>query len=119
MTDNFELPPGAKRIETSGTFVKWDNKGDRVTGVVLRLELSKKYGGENYVAVMRGDDGKKIAVSAPLKLREAIQDNALIGKRVCIIYSADTPTKGGRVKEFIVGELPAVGHAEDDDDLPY
>ena len=115
---NTGLPEGARPIETKGTFVKWGKRGDRVQGTILRMELSKKYEGDNYVLTMRTDDGKKIAVSAPLKLREAVEDNDLIRKRVVIIYADDTATKGGTVKEFKIGELPPLEHKEDDD-LPY
>jgi hypothetical protein len=106
-----DLPEGAQPIETKGTFQKWDKRGQRVQGTLLRMELSKKYEGENYVLTLRDDDGKKIAVSAPLKLREAVEDNELIGKRVVIIYSDDTPSKGGTVKEFKIGILPPIGDA--------
>ncbi len=105
------LPDDAVPIETKGTFIKWANRGDRVQGTVLRLELSKKYEGENWIAILRGDDGAKLAVSAPLKLKEAIEDHGLIGKRVVIVYADDTPAKGGTVKEFKLGMLPPLGDA--------
>lgn len=113
MSKNTDLPKDAVEIDTSSTFFKWETPGDRVTGTVLRLELSKKYGEGNYILLMRDDDGKRIAVSAPLKVREAVQDNDLIGERIVIVYAGDTATKGGNVKEFKIGKLAPLGDARE------
>lgn len=116
--DDFKLPEGASEIATGGEFKKWEKPGDSITGKILKLELSKKYRGENYIAILRTDDGKRVAVSAPLKLRLAIEENELAGKRVAIIYVGETPTKGDKaVSEFKIGVLPA--QQDDEEDLPY
>ena len=106
MPREFKLPEGAEEIPTGGRFMKWENVGDSITGVVLRMELSKKYAGENFIAVFRTDGGERVAVSAPLQLRRAIEDYDLVGRRIHVIYIGDTESKGGTVKEFKVGALP-------------
>lgn len=121
-SDKSGLPPfptGGKEIPTQGTFIKWEKIGDMVQGVALRLELSKKYAGENFVLTLRTDDGKRIAVAAPLKLRQAVEDFKLIGKRIAVMYVGDTPSKGGTIKEFRVAELPKLTTDEEDDDVPF
>lgn len=106
MAEDFDLPEGAEAVDMASTFVKWEKLGDRVIGTALRLEQSKKYGKDGFVLVMLGDDGKRFAVSAPLKLVGAVQDHNLLGHRLCIIFSDRTKTEKGEIKEFKIGKLP-------------
>jgi len=117
MTGNKWTPPkGAEEIPTSGDFFKWDAIGQGLTGRLLRMELSRKYQSsddkKNYVATLVTDDGERIAFSAPLKLRQAIEEFDLIGHRVAIQYVGDTEAAGGTVKEFKVWRLKEVAKPE-------
>lgn len=112
-----DLPEGAEELDMSSTFIKWKDVGDKVQGTILRLESSKKYKGENFVLVMLDDNGKRFAVSAPLKLVGAVQDHDLKGERVVIMYVGATKTANGEVKEFKVWRLKP--HDENRDNLPF
>lgn len=113
------LPEGAKPLEMGSTFVKWAQVGQSVQGKILRMELSKKYtakdGGGNYVLQIRQPDRKVVAVSAPLLLKQCVENNDLIGRTVAIVFTGTTKTPNGEQKNFQVGLLPDM----EDDDTPF
>lgn len=84
-------------------YIKWEAVGQSISGVLVRMEMSKheKYKGE--LLILQQEDSK-VFCSAPMALAEIIRDNfdKLHGEYITIRYVGDVPVKGGTLKRFEV-----------------
>jgi hypothetical protein len=83
-------------LDSHKDYVKWEKVGQTLTGILIRMEVSKhpKYKGE--LLVLETEDGK-VFCAAPLNLAETVRDNfdKLVGELITIRYTSDQETKGG------------------------
>ena len=84
------------KLTAGKDYVKWEKPGQKITGTLLKVELSR---GDNAGKMLHmvDADGKPFIVSAPTLLAEAVEENfsTLHEKEITITYtSQDKPAKG-------------------------
>ena len=107
------LEPVGQIGEVSGTFVKWDNVGDQVTGTIVSFDLEGGTDFNNNIVpqlVLATNDGNVIINGSQAKLRKKMTEGAprLKPGHLCRVQFISTyPAKKGEGKDFDVSVSPA------------
>lgn len=94
---------------TAGNFVKFENVGDQVVGIIKDIREGKDYAGNpcpEIILEVNAEGDEKTVTAGQVRLKAALKETApKVGDKVRIIYSGQTPNaQPGRApaKEFTI-----------------